>query len=97
MLFELSLQDAQHFVHRFFFEVGILDDHLTLSSEHTLSGLEANLLELVDNPGLDSVGELVEAYVAVVLHVVKFTEDIDGITYEHAGQFDVQAALTDSE
>ena len=96
-LLKLFLQDAQYFINGFFLEVGILYNHFALSTQNVTRCLEANLLELIDNPRLDGIGKFIEANVVVLGFFVNLAEDVDGVTATHAGKLDVQAALTYGE
>ena len=66
LLFKLRTEHVEQVVNRFFFEVGLFDQHFAWSVEHGLSGLQTDGLDGVDDPLVYLVRELVEVDVLVV-------------------------------
>ena len=84
-------------VNGLFLEVGLLDEQLTRSVEHLLSGVVTQSLDGIDNPLVDLVAELVEVDILIGLTLVNHTEYVDGVLCQHRSQLDVHTTLTNSQ
>ena len=97
LLFKLRTEYIQQLVDGLFLEVGLFNQHLTWSVEHSLSCIKSDSLDGIDNPLVYLVRELIQVDILIGLTLVQYTEYVDGILSKHRSQLDVHTATTDSQ
>ena len=93
MLFKFGLQNLGDLLCLLQLEVGAGGDFLDGKLQHALGGVAPDVLEGLDDPRFDFVGELREGDILLLDLAV----DVDVVTGEHLGKADVQTPLADGQ
>ena len=97
LLFKFCTEHIQQLVDSLFLEVGLFNQHLTWCIEHSLSSIQSDGLDGINNPLVDLVRELIQIDILIGLTFIQYTEYVDSILGKHRSQLDVHTATTDSQ